>query len=144
MADDLKERLKAIRETGTVAPSEEPAGPGIRVAKFVDIPVDRLHPDEMNPNEQTPETFNALTKEIEEDEFDEPLQVCPCSCEKIDGDHYVISGGEHRWKVARYHGMATVPCAIKQWDDETRRMKMTARNLRTGDLNSRKFTELVE
>lgn len=140
---DLSERLAKIRVMG--GESEAPAEvSSVRIAKIVNIQTDRLHPDDMNANEQSPETFNGLTQEIGSDEFDEPLQVCECSCEKIEGAHYVISGGEHRWKAARYHGMKELPCVIKPWDEQTRRLKMVARNLRRGELNDRKFTKLVE
>ncbi len=116
----------------------------IKVNDFVLIDVDRIHPDEMNPNEQTDGTFNALVEDIKQDGFDEPLQVCECDCEKLVGKHYVISGGEHRWKAVQVLGYEKVPCTVQLWDEDTRRLKMTRRNLLRGDLNDGKFTALVQ
>lgn len=107
------------------------------------IPLNRLHPNSWNPNEQTDATFNALAAEIQEDGFDDPLQVCPCDCELIEGPHHVIIGGEHRWKAAGTLGMTELPCTVKSWDAELQKLKTVRRNLIAGDLNDAKFTKLV-
>ncbi len=39
------------------------------------IPVSSIHPNDWNPNEESPHTFNELYKEIQEDGFDHPLAV---------------------------------------------------------------------
>lgn len=105
------------------------------------IGIDRLVPNEWNPNEQSEEVFNQLMKEIEEDGFEHPLVVVPHS--EVEGD-YTIIGGEHRWRAAMLLGMEEVPCVIHDdWDMETQKLKTVRRNLLSGNLNARKFTDLV-
>lgn len=117
----------------------------VKVNLPVMIALDRIHANAWNPNEQTDETFNQLVEEIREDGFDHPLQVCPCSCEQIAGDHYRIIGGEHRYKAATVLDMKEVPCTIyEKWDEFTQKIKTVRRNLLSGDLNDRKFTDLIE
>lgn len=114
------------------------------VKEFKDIEISKIHPNEWNPNEQTDNVFNQLVEEIRTDGFDHPLQVVPCSCEKIDGPHYKIIGGEHRFKAVQVLGWEKVPCVIyENWNEELQKLKTVRRNLLSGELNDRKFTDLV-
>lgn len=114
------------------------------IKEIVEIEIDRIHPNEWNPNQQSSETFNQLVQEIEEDGFDHPLQVIPCSCELLDGEHYRIIGGEHRWRAVKIMEWEKVPCSVyENWDEETQKLKTVRRNLLTGELNDAKFTKLV-
>lgn len=108
------------------------------------IAIEKIHPNAWNPNEQTDETFNQLVEEIKQDGFDHPLQVCPCTCETLSGEHYRIIGGEHRFRAAQVLGMKEVPCTVyEKWDEITQKIKTVRRNLLSGELNDRKFTDLV-
>ena len=113
-----------------------------QVKEAVLISLDKLHPNDWNPNEQSEETFNQLKKEIEEDGFEHPLNVGPS---KEDKGEYIIIGGEHRWRAAMLLGMEEVPCFVHEdWDIETQKLKTIRRNLLSGSLNARKFTDLVD
>jgi hypothetical protein len=111
------------------------------------IPISRLvfHPD--NPNRMTDKQFAQLMDVISEDGFDEPIQVVPLG--EVQGDglcaQYRVIGGEHRVKAGRGLGMAEVPCVVKKaWTDEqTQAEKMVQRNLLKGNLDSAKFSVLV-
>lgn len=117
----------------------------INICKVAMIPLDKIHPNDFNPNEQSDETFNQLHEEIMEDGFDHPLNVCPCSCDKISGPHYVIIGGEHRYRVLKLEDTEEAPCVINEsWDELQQKFKTVRRNLLTGHLNTRKFTDLVK
>lgn len=146
-ADAIKEKLANIRkiagDSGVAVEEPEPTKLSVVVSAFQMIPVTQIHPDEKNPNVQTEATFNALVEEIRTEGFDEPLQICHCTCPKLKGPHYVISGGEHRWQAVQVLGMTEIPASVKDWDEEKRRLKMVRRNLMRGDLDDRKFTELV-
>tara|TARA_R110002020_G_scaffold123580_18_gene280291 strand:- start:3371 stop:4066 length:696 start_codon:yes stop_codon:yes gene_type:complete len=103
------------------------------------LEVDRLKPNAWNPNEQSEETFNQLVEEIKEDGFDHPLNVVE------DKDGYTIIGGEHRWRAACLLGIKKVPCYVHDnWNENLQKLKTVRRNLMTGSLNARKFTDLVE
>lgn len=113
------------------------------------IPLDKIHPNEWNPNEQSDETFNKLVENIRETEkegdvFDHPLLVVPCECDLLEGIHYKLIGGEHRWKAVRVLGWDEIECVIYHgWDEKVEKLTVVQRNLLTGDLNDAKFTELV-
>lgn len=115
-----------------------------RIKKPVIIPITRMHPNEWNPNEQTDTTFNHLVDEIREDGFTHPVNLVPCSCDKISGEHYKIIGGEHRWKYAQVDGLPELPAYVHEnWDENLQKMKTVRLNLISGELNAAKFTKLV-
>jgi hypothetical protein len=108
------------------------------------VSLSMIHPNEWNPNEQTPETFNHLCSEIAEDGFDQPVNLVPCSCDMIDGEHYKIIGGEHRWRAAKVLDMSEILAVIHTgWDEDTQKLKTVRRNIVSGDMNKQKFTALV-
>lgn len=108
------------------------------------VRLDKIHPNEYNPNEQTDETFNHLVEEITDVGFKHPLTIVPCDCSRIEDAHYQIIGGEHRYKAANFLMMSEVPCYIEEnWDEQTQKLKTVRDNLISGELNSKKFTKLV-
>jgi len=112
----------------------------VKVSKPKMLSVDLLRANEWNPNEQSEETFQQLMQEIKEDGFEQPLNVV-----KDDkGKGYVIIGGEHRWRAACLLGMEELPCYVHDWDMSEQKLKTVRRNLLTGKLNARKFTDLVD
>lgn len=114
------------------------------------IAIGRIHPNSWNPNFEQATTFNKLVAEIEEDGFDQPLQVVEIKLGESDfietwtEKHYRIIGGEHRYKAAIILGMAELPCVIyEDWDEKLQKLKTVRRNLLSGELDSAKFTKLV-
>ncbi len=108
------------------------------------ILTEHLHPNRWNPNEQSEETFNQLVQEIREDGFDHPLNVIPIESSQYGAGHYWIIGGEHRWRAATLLGLKEVPCYIHtDWDEDQAKIKTVRRNILSGNLNARKFTDLV-
>lgn len=111
----------------------------IKIRKSEMIEIEKLKPNPWNPNEQSEETFNQLVEEIREDGFDHPLNVVE------DEAGYTIIGGEHRWRAACLLGIKKVPCYVHDnWNKNLQKLKTVRRNLMTGRLNARKFTDLVE
>lgn len=113
--------------------------------KIYDIPVDKLLDSAENPNEMTAQALDKLVDGIREDGFDEPIIVVP----ELDGEketgNYVIASGHHRVKAARVLGMREIPAIIKQgWDDDKRLISLVKRNILHGEINPKKFTELVD
>jgi ParB/RepB/Spo0J family partition protein len=118
-------------------------GPSALPLEVVQLEVSTIVPDELNPNEESAETFNTLVQTIAEDGFDQPIVVCPAPAPRADGAQYVIAKGEHRWRAARVLGKRTIPAVVRPWDELTRRTRMVRDNVVKGDLNKHKFTELV-
>lgn len=110
------------------------------VSEFTMIPIEQLELADFNANRMDEETLNKLVTKIQENGFDEPLQVCPIEGQK---DKYVVVGGNHRLKAARILGMAEVPCSIKDWDEEKQKTEIVSRNLIKGDIDRKKFNSLV-
>lgn len=137
---------------------------GLNVAalEVVNLPVDEIMPDPMNPNVESPQMFNSLVSTINEDGYDQPIVVCPIAPEERvawnvdDAVKYVIVKGEHRWRAARVlggdpaqrrlnpDGVPTVPCVVRNWDALTRRTRLVRDNVVKGELDKDKFTRLVE
>jgi len=108
------------------------------------ISVADLHPNAWNPNVCSEGMLEALKHEIQEDGFDQPLQVVPCQCNQLHGAHYQIIGGEHRWRAAQSLAMPELPCVVfSDWQEATQKIKTVRRNMLHGDLDSAKFTKLV-
>jgi len=103
------------------------------------IELEKIHPNEWNPNEQDEVTFNQLVKTISEEGFDQPIVV-----HQRGEDDYVIIKGEHRWRVARVLGYDKVPCKIRHdWDEAEQKLQTVRDNMLRGEVNRAKFTKLV-
>ena len=112
--------------------------------RLQEIPVDDLRPNPWNPNEMDDETFNRLAEELNPETgtgFIDPIQVVP-----MDDGSFQIIGGEHRWRVAKVLGFATVPAVVmdtSKWSDEDLRKFVTTRlNALRGNVNPEKFMKL--
>ena len=108
--DDDDRTMEAQESPGEPSMAPGPTtmlGPSAQPLDVVDVLLAEIMPDPLNPNEQTPETFNTLVSTISEDGFDQPLVICPISDqERITLQappevRYVIAKGEHRWRSAR-------------------------------------------
>lgn len=113
--------------------------------KVYDIPVDKLVESAENPNEMTAQALDKLVEGIKEEGFDEPIIVIPQLEGEKETGKYIIASGHHRVKAARVLGFKEIPSIIKQgWDDDKRLISLVKRNILHGEINPRKFTELVD
>jgi len=110
------------------------------IEDVVVIPIENLIKAPWNAQEQSPETFNFLVDEIESEGFDEPLIVIE---HPTDGDKYMIIAGNHRFDAARLNGYDNLPCIVKDWDENTAKLKSVQRNQLHGESDVRKLRELV-
>jgi ParB family chromosome partitioning protein len=90
--------------------------------EVVEIPTDRIEPDSVNPNEMADSLLEALTEDIREKGFVQPVLVRPS------GDTYLIVDGEHRWRVLKDLGVETVPCVIDDRNEDDARLRMVSMN----------------
>lgn len=90
------------------------------------IPVDLIDPDPDNPNEVSDAQMETLTADIRDHGFTQPVLVR----EGEDGRFGMIDG-EHRWRIVKGLGYATVPgVVIKAGDDEAKIRLLTMNGLR--------------
>ena len=112
------------------------------------LDTDQVFPDPMNPNKMTKHQFETLVSMIEENGFNEPLQVAPILDAKTEDGRqcYVLIGGEHRLKAAKYLEMKTVPAVIltQYSSDPFRRMEMVRRNVVRGSHDKEALAALVK
>lgn len=80
--------------------------------KLRSIAVDKLHPNDWNPNKMTDEEFRELVEEVRRlGRIPKPVIVRPSD------DGYEIIDGEHNWRAAKEVGLAEVPCEVVEIDD---------------------------
>lgn len=120
----------------------------IYVPDFIMVAITDIRPNDWNPNELDPDTFNELTRNIQEEGFLQPLVVAPLP----EGSDYKfeIIDGEHRYDVAALLEMKEVPVAIKEHTDDDeitapdkRRFLTVKMDKLRGKFNQKKFTSLV-
>jgi len=120
----------------------------VHVPDFVLVDLKEIRPNDWNPNELDPDTFNELTRNIQEEGFLQPLVIASLP----EGSEYIyeIIDGEHRYDVAALLDMPQVPAVIKEHVGDSdvsvrdRRKFLTVKmdKLR-GTFNRKKFTALV-
>ena len=105
------------------------------------IDIEKIKPNEWNPNAMDDITFNRLTEEIETVGMIDPIQVVP-----LDDGTFRILGGEHRYQACKILGYDELPCVIlgdEKFKDEDLQKFLTMRlNIIKGDLNPERFVDL--
>jgi len=98
------------------------------------------------------EKFDQLCAKIDDEGFTDPIKVCPVPEAEVvsswppDKKHYWIWAGEHRWRYAIVKELTQVPCAIYEgveWGEYAQKLATVRDNFVHGDMNAKKFTELV-
>jgi hypothetical protein len=117
------------------------------IAETQIVSIEEIIPNEWNPNEQDKTTFNELVYDIENEGFDEPLQVVELNeedPERQKGKRFKIIGREHRFEAVKALGWDRIPIVVKQYsNEEEQKIKTVRRNFLKGELNKKKFTQLV-
>lgn len=108
----------------------------------VKIPVEKIHPNDWNPNVLSDQMFNRLVDDMNRLGFLQPVLVTP----EPDGTYRIIDG-EHRYECAKLTDMTEIPCVVVSGDfanDETQQKFQTMRmNMIRGDVDKRKLASLV-
>lgn len=120
----------------------------IFVPKFVMINITDIRPNDWNPNELDSDTFNELTRNIQEEGFLQPLVIA--SLPKDSEYKYEIIDGEHRYDVAALLDMKQVPVVIKDHTNDEdisvtdkRKFLTVKMDKLRGQFNRKKFSTLV-
>jgi hypothetical protein len=111
--EEPREALSAGAATGAAPVGEGQRGKGFRRARFVMIPVDRLLPNDWNPNLMTPEQEGRVQEEVRRGKGPaHDILVRP-----LTEVTYEILDGEHNWAAAKEDGIAEVPCEVVEVND---------------------------
>ncbi|MCS4537585.1 MAG: ParB/RepB/Spo0J family partition protein [Thaumarchaeota archaeon] len=116
-----------------------------KVTALTAVSIERIHPNTWNPNSMKPEIFDALVQDIKQNGFLGAILVRTCLCKNVDGHHYEIIDGEHRWLACqdRRLDMKEIQCYVVERDDISARIETVTRNREHGELVKEKFAKLV-
>jgi hypothetical protein len=104
-SNNKKQTVRKPAEGGTPTRPES--------AGVVMLPVDRLLPNDWNPNMMTQEQEGQLEEEVRRDKrVAQDILVRP-----LTEVNYQILDGEHNWAAAKKTGLTEVPCKIVKVDD---------------------------
>ena len=109
----------------------------------VEVPLDLIDLDPLNPNVMSESKFSKLVSSIEKHGFDEPMQLTPNPDKP---GRYLAVGGEHRYKACRLLNMTAIPAVIKETlqTEEDRYCELVRRNIDRGDLDMHRFDKLIK
>jgi hypothetical protein len=113
--------------------------------KRIDLPLEMLVPQEVNPNEMSDAEFNMLADNFEQVGFVDPIFVRGPLPDL--GGKYRIIGGKHRWDVAKLYDFDTVPCTViddPDFDGDAEKFQIVRMNVIKGKMSPKKFLELYQ
>ena len=108
--------------------------------KRLNLPVDSLIANKLNPNTMNDGEFNLLYDNMEKIGFVDPVFVRA----QEDGQ-YTIIGGHHRLEVAKLLGYEEVPCTViddPEFDDDQEKFQLVRMNVIRGKMTPQKFIDL--
>lgn len=117
-----------------------------RTAKLVrmNVGIDTLVPNDLNPNQMNDAEFNMLYDNIERMGVTDPILV---RTHPTQDGKYRIVGGYHRWEVAKLHGLDTVPVTIiddPEFDEDMEKFQLVRHNIIHGSMSPQRFMKLFE
>ncbi len=110
---------------------------------MVEIPTDRIEPDPSNPNEMTESVLEALSRDIQDKGFVQPVLVRPTDDGEGRPGQFTIIDGEHRWRVLKDAGIETVPCVVDDRPEDDARLRMVSMNRLRGSFDPGKLAGVV-
>lgn len=105
--------------------------------EVVDLDIDLIEPDPVNPNELDPATREALRREISDNGFVQPVVVRPHQ------NRWLIVDGQHRWEVLKELGHKTVPCVVDDAGEDEARMRLLTLNRLRGTFDIAKLSGVL-
>jgi ParB-like chromosome segregation protein Spo0J len=162
-----KSELKKTRGAVMVVPSEEAATgevvnldesgtprPEHQQVLYAVVPIAQVYVNPWNPNQMDAETFNRLSRELQENGCVDPIQVVPAPetyARIVNGvlpedGRYMILGGEHRWTAGQAVGWKTIPVMVllspRMQEEKQQRFLTTKLNAIRGKVNPEKFMRM--
>ncbi len=113
--------------SGSVVPTEEPAGTDMR-----ELPVDLLQPGKYQPrSDMHPESLEELANSIRAQGVVQPIVVRSINT----AGQYEIIAGERRWRAAQMAGLHEIPAVVRNVPDEAAIAMALIENIQREDLN---------
>lgn len=106
--------------------------------EFQWVPIDRIAPNEWNPNRMDEEMFQKAVASIREFGFVDPVTV------RHLGDLFEIIDGEHRWVAAKQEGLTEIPVIdVGVIEDDVAQQLTIVLNETRGQADPRKLGQLL-
>lgn len=121
----------------------KPAPLPVPTSKKADIrweDINKIKPNEYNPNSMDDRVFDELVKDITAEEMDQPIVVIPDP--NAEGE-WIIVDGEHRWRGSKAAGLTEVPISVRDYTPEEAMIKTVRRNVLHGELDKSKFSAML-
>jgi len=139
----IPEAPRSIRPE-TAGPAGFPASQGIGPARYPQIDLDQIVPNQLQPREDFDESaLEALAQSLKSEGVLQPVLVRPLA----DG-RFGLVAGERRWRAAQRAGLLKIPAVIREIPDERLLELALIENLQREELNpleeARAFRTLVE
>ncbi|MGI6405877.1 MAG: ParB/RepB/Spo0J family partition protein [Syntrophaceticus sp.] len=108
----------------------EPEHPG-EGAEIVELPLDKIKPGEFQARQDfDQEAMDELASSIKTHGVMQPVVVRP-----LGDDLYELIIGERRWRASQMAALKTIPCVIRQVDDQVSSEMMLVENIQREDFN---------
>lgn len=108
----------------------------------IDLPVDILVGQDINPNKMNNREFNLLCDNMEKVGFVDPIFVRP-----IEDGKYRVIGGHHRLEAGKILGYEKVPCTVIEgadYDEDWEKYQVVRMNMIKGQIDPQNFLKLYE
>jgi ParB family transcriptional regulator, chromosome partitioning protein len=116
---------------GQPVPVPAPAAPTVAGARFLEVDVDKVSANPLQPRQHFDEEALAeLVHSIREVGLLQPVVV-----RQIGDDRYELVMGERRWRAAREAGMTTLPAIVRDTSDDDMLRDALLENLHRQELN---------
>ncbi|MDO5732487.1 MAG: ParB/RepB/Spo0J family partition protein [Eubacteriales bacterium] len=100
---------------------------------IVEIDINLIYPDKNQPRKHfDKDSLDELATSIKENGVLQPITV---EADKDDDGHYMIVAGERRWRASRIAGIKTIPCILREFDEQQRVITSVIENVLREDLN---------
>jgi hypothetical protein len=114
----------------------------IEMPEIVMIRIDKIRPNDWNPNEMRNEEFDFLVGNFEDLGFVQPVLVAPLE-NSPDGFEYSIIDGEHRFLAMEFLEEQELPCIIRDIDIDEQMFQTVRMNKIKGTTNQKKLMGMV-
>lgn len=114
----------------------------VEMPEIVMVSMDKIRPNDWNPNEMRNEEFDFLVENFEDLGFVQPLLIAPLT-DDPDEFEYSIIDGEHRFLAMEFLEELEVPCIIRDIDVDEQMFQTVRMNKIKGTMNQQKIMSMV-
>lgn len=116
----------------------------LKLEESLKLPIDRLNPNEWNPNVLPKEKYAKLKKWIRKCREETGKVPLPVVVRPISSSRFEIIDGEHRWRATKELGYTDIDCHIYECDTKTAKLLTNSLNYLKGEPDKVKEASYVQ